>query len=803
MTSGSGCKWLATTSASWLKVTSATGTGNGAVHYTVEATTVGRTGTIVIAGNIFTITQSSVNCTFTLSAASQNAAAGASGSSVNVTAAAGCTWTAASNSSWLTITAGSSGNGNGTVNFNVAAHTGAARSGTLTIAEQTFTVNQSSGCTYALSAATRSVVIGGGTDSVNVTTVVGCAWTATSNVAWLTINSGASGTGNGTVNYTVAANSGAARTGTITVNGQTLTINQSSGCVFTLSATSQSVTSSSAVGSVNVTTSANCAWTAVVNASNSWLTISSGSSGNGNGTVNFNVAANTGPARSGTLTIAGQTYTVNQATGCTYMLSATSQAFSLNGGSSSVTVSAVAGCAWTAVSNVSWVMITAGSSGTGNGTVNFTVAASDGVTRTGTLIIAGQTFTINQGGNQPPSIVLVSPLTRQQGASAVAVTIATVSDAETPLSNLVVTTTSVPTGLSVTSLTNNNGTVSAVITASCQAVAGSNAIGLRVTDALGAAAVTTLTVNVTSGTSCFLQVADATAGDQRVGSVLLYSYYTSSISAPGLQNTQLRLTNTHETLETAVRLYFVDGRFATVLSLFICLLPNQTANFLMSETDPDVTGYVIAVAVNKTSGCPINFNFLTGGATLKLNSGHSANLGAMAVAALATNPVTCAAGNSIATLNFDGTNYGRLPKLLVLDSLPSLKDSNDTRLILARIGGSLVNNVGALGTIAGKIYNSNRAAQDFTFSEASPQISSSLSNNFPRLATRLDTFINTGQSGWLRLWSDANIGIIGAALNLSGTPRLPRGFAGGYNLPQGGLASAVSLDIPISVPTCQ
>jgi hypothetical protein len=53
-----------------------------------------------------------------------------------------------------------------------------------------------------------------------------CAWLAVSHVAWITITTGSSGTGNGPVAYAVAANPGAARTGTIRLGGQTLTISQ-------------------------------------------------------------------------------------------------------------------------------------------------------------------------------------------------------------------------------------------------------------------------------------------------------------------------------------------------------------------------------------------------------------------------------------------------------------------------------------------------------------------------------------------------------------------------------------------------
>ena len=53
-----------------------------------------------------------------------------------------------------------------------------------------------------------------------------------------------------------------------------------------------------------------CAWTATSNAS--WLTIRSGASGNGTGDVTFDVAANPGGVRTGTLTIADQTLLVTQ-----------------------------------------------------------------------------------------------------------------------------------------------------------------------------------------------------------------------------------------------------------------------------------------------------------------------------------------------------------------------------------------------------------------------------------------------------------------------------------------------------------
>jgi parallel beta-helix repeat protein len=82
-------------------------------------------------------------CGFTLSPASLAFTRTGGAGNVNVTAPAGCNWTAESNDGFITITEGGSGTGSGSVTFQVAANTGASvRSGTLTIAGQTFTVYQ-------------------------------------------------------------------------------------------------------------------------------------------------------------------------------------------------------------------------------------------------------------------------------------------------------------------------------------------------------------------------------------------------------------------------------------------------------------------------------------------------------------------------------------------------------------------------------------------------------------------------------------------------------------------------------------
>lgn len=83
---------------------------------------------------------------------------------------------------------------------------------------------------------------------------------------------------------------------------------------------------------------------------------------------------------------------------CSYVLGAPSQAAGAAATVGNVNVTVASGCAWTAVSNAAWIVVTSGASGNGNGSVGFSIAANTGTAaRSGTITIAGKTFTVNQG----------------------------------------------------------------------------------------------------------------------------------------------------------------------------------------------------------------------------------------------------------------------------------------------------------------------------------------------------------------------------------------------------------------------
>jgi hypothetical protein len=89
---------------------------------------------------------------------------------------------------------------------------------------------------------------------------------------------------------------------------------------------------------------------------------------------------------------------LNCVAACAVSISPPSKSFSASAGTGSVNVTATNGCSWTAGTNDSFINITSGSPGNGNGTVNYTVAANNANTpRTGNITIANQTFPVLQG----------------------------------------------------------------------------------------------------------------------------------------------------------------------------------------------------------------------------------------------------------------------------------------------------------------------------------------------------------------------------------------------------------------------
>jgi hypothetical protein len=259
----------------------------------------------------------------------------------------GCTWSAATNASWLTIASAAQGSGPGVLRVRAAANAGGTRRGVVTVAGVAVEVLQlaagqspvpspgpapgpvppdpqpPAGCAYALSPQQAVLPPAGGEGDFAVETRSDCGWTALSDSPWLVVTSPATGTGGARVTFRADANTVTTpRTGRITVGTAVFVVEQAAAsepppppppaCTYTVEPLAASVGAGEETGTVRVRASNECAWTAVSSAE--WLTVVSGASGSGNGDVQYRAAANTETAvRSATLQVAGQTVVITQA----------------------------------------------------------------------------------------------------------------------------------------------------------------------------------------------------------------------------------------------------------------------------------------------------------------------------------------------------------------------------------------------------------------------------------------------------------------------------------------------------------
>jgi hypothetical protein len=401
--SAASCTWTAASNVSWIAITTGRdGHGDATVTFHVDAIAgAARSGSVTIAGQVVQVDQGTggggvPGCTFSVGADTVRVDGAGGDRQVTVTAAAGCSWTAESRSSWITITSGATGSGSGTVTFHIPSSDGPERSGVLVVANHAITVIQSLACSYSIAPSNVSVGAQAASATIQVQTGNGCAWSATSAVPWISIASGASGNGPGPVQVAAAANDGPARNGTITIAGMPLTVSQANGCSYSVAPASQAVAGGGGTVTAAVTAGVGCSWSASSDAD--WLKLGA-SSGSGSGQVSVAVNPNSSPPRTGTVTIAGHTLTINQSSLCSWVFAPTSTDLPRSGGTGNVLVIVSGACSWTAVPNVSWIQITAGASGTGNGLLQFVVPSNPNAARTGIIAIGGVNYNVHQAGS--------------------------------------------------------------------------------------------------------------------------------------------------------------------------------------------------------------------------------------------------------------------------------------------------------------------------------------------------------------------------------------------------------------------
>lgn len=331
------CAWTAASNQPWVTIQSgATGQGTGAVTYQVASnpSTEPRSAVVTAGGLPHTITQTGrpeTPCTFAIAPTSASFTHTGGTGSFSVTAPDGCPWTATTEASFIAIAAGA-GSGNGTVEFSVRQNDSTdSRTGIIAVAGQAFTVTQAGApvaCEYSVAPVSFSPCMAGAALSTTVTAPATCAWTASVNQPWLSILSGASGSGTGVITVGYTSNYDAPREGTVMVRWPTPTAGQNvlvsqAGCLYATSVSTIPIGSAGGPSSFDVLQFAEpvscggpmqdqCIWAATT--SESWITITTPMPQRGDNRVSFTVAPNgTGTARTGTIVVKDKVVTINQA----------------------------------------------------------------------------------------------------------------------------------------------------------------------------------------------------------------------------------------------------------------------------------------------------------------------------------------------------------------------------------------------------------------------------------------------------------------------------------------------------------
>lgn len=340
--------------------------------------------------------------------------AGGSGTLV-VSAARECSWTASTQTPWITLKPPAEGQGDGSLAFSVAVNPAAvARRGTVTVGSHSVDLTQEAApCRFELDRRSFDVAGTEATGEINVQAATGCAWTATSQTPWITIDEGGQGNGSGRVRFRVAANpTTVARSGALEVAGQRVEVRQRAAgstpppppppgdCAYAVDPTAADVPAAATDGTIAVQTNLGCSWTA--GSDQGWLTIVAGGSGSGPGVVTYRAAANDNTAdRTAHITVNGAVFTLRQAgaspPSCKFDLNPNSDSVPASGDNGSFDVSTGSLCPWTAAASAGWINITSGNTGLGDGRVEYTVDPNTSTSpRTGTITVVDRQFTIDQ-----------------------------------------------------------------------------------------------------------------------------------------------------------------------------------------------------------------------------------------------------------------------------------------------------------------------------------------------------------------------------------------------------------------------
>ena len=300
-----------------------------------------------------------------------------------------------------------------------------------------------------------------------------------------------------------------------------------------------------------------------------------------------------------------------------------------------------------------------------------------------------------------------------------------------------------------------------------------------------ACAMAFLTLLATAALAQLPAPVNSVMSDIKPGSVLFYPKYTSNPSSPQTGDTQINMTNTSANIGISVHLFAIDGSTCSVADSFVSLTPNQTASFLMSDFDPGITGYLVAVA---TDAGPTQHNFLIGSEYVRETDGRFAFLPAYTVARISSAPLTLDV-NGNAPLVFNGAEYERLPSVLGLSSFNSQTTDNTQVNILSPANNLITGDAPSTNSLFTLVYDDAERAY-------STNVRVVCYNTFNLTSLRvvgggggLNSIVSTGRTGWIR-FSTTSRPILGAMISRGPV------FNGGHNLHILGLMNSYTITVP-------
>ncbi len=340
----------------------------------------------------------------------------------------------------------------------------------------------------------------------------------------------------------------------------------------------------------------------------------------------------------------------------------------------------------------------------------------------------------------------------------------------------------------------------------------------RVQIAATAAMGTTLTINNTAAPvgltfpptssltiGCVAPIAavpTARVSDQKPGSVLVFPYYTSN--AAGTDDTRISMTHSSSpgarVYDVFVHVFLIEGNTCLQADFFVCLTRGASFTFTANSIDPNVTGYIIAVAVN-AAGLPVQNNVLIGNAFVNTTD-YFGNYGAESFAANSAIAANLYADyGATARLFFDSIGYDAVPKEFTVEiqspatPAPPLVTPVQTIVTAGMIGDLAAGTLsGASQAIVGQAFNDAevaRSANNIVMGRC--QAIGTITTTNPRVPGGLLALIPLGRSGTLKFK-------VGGAVGLLLTSRTSRW--GGIRTLHKTATVATSLTIPIFTPDC-